>query len=162
MLLATAGLVYLFLPGAAAPDLMGAALMILAGTAWGIYSLRGRGSRKPLEETAANFLYSIPLAILVSILARADRSADGAGVIAAVVSGAVASGLGYAIWYAALRGLRATTAATVQLSVPVIAAIAGIVLLGESTSLRMLIATAAILGGIALVIVGPAGMRSGR
>ena len=160
MVFASVGLVVLFLPGAAAPPIAGAALMVLAGAAWGIYSLRGRGSRRPLMETAVNFVYAIPFALGLSWLARADRGLDTAGVIAAAASGAVASGMGYAIWYAALRGLRTTTAATVQLSVPVIAAIAGIVFLGESTSLRLVIATAAILGGIALVIKGPTGIPS--
>lgn len=160
MLLACAGLVYLFLPGASAPDSFGAALMAIAGVAWGIYSLRGRGSQRPLEETAANFVYAIPFVLVLSMASRVDRGIDETGVLAAVASGAVASGMGYAIWYAALRHLRATTAATVQLSVPVIAAVAGIVFLGEDTSLRLVIATLAILGGIAMVILGPTGIRS--
>ena len=160
MVLATAGLVYLFLPGASAPDLFGASLMALAGIAWGIYSLRGRGSKRPLEETAANFVYAIPFVLVLSFASRVDRSVDHEGLLAAIASGAVASGMGYAIWYAALRGLKATTAATVQLSVPVLAAIAGIVFLGESTSIQLVIATLAILGGIAMVILGPTGIRS--
>lgn len=162
MALAGAGLVYLFLPGATAPDPSGASLMVLAGMAWGIYSLRGRGSEHPLRDTAANFVYAIPFAVVVALVVRSDLSFDRGGLIAAIASGAMASGVGYAIWYAALRGLRATTAATVQLSVPVIAAIAGIVFLGESTSLRMTLSTVAILGGIAMVILGPTGFRSGR
>ena len=160
MLTATAGLVYLFLPGASAPDLVGASVMVIAGAAWGIYSLRGRGSEQPLEETAANFVYAVPLALALSLASRVDRGVDEAGVLAAIASGAVASGVGYAIWYAALRDLRATTAATVQLSVPVIAAIAGVMFLDETTSLRMMIATVAILGGIGMVILGPTGARS--
>jgi drug/metabolite transporter (DMT)-like permease len=160
MLTATAGLVYLFLPGASAPDLVGASLMVIAGGAWGIYSLRGRGSEQPLEETAANFVYAVPLVLALSFASRVDRGVDEAGVLAAIASGAVASGVGYAIWYAALRDLRATTAATVQLSVPVIAAIAGVMFLDETTSLRMMTATVAILGGIGMVILGPTGTRS--
>jgi drug/metabolite transporter (DMT)-like permease len=160
ILLATVGLAYLFMPGATAPDPLGAIMVVAAGVAWGVYSLRGRASSRPLEETAANFVYAIPFALVLSLASRGDRGIDEAGVLAAIASGALASGIGYAIWYAALRGLRATTAATVQLSVPVIAAVAGIVVLGESTSLRMVIATIAILGGIAMVILGPTGLRS--
>jgi drug/metabolite transporter (DMT)-like permease len=155
MVLATAGLVVLFLPGATAPAWIGAVLMVVAGVAWGVYSLRGRGSTQPLEETAVNFLYAIPFITAVSLLFRTDRHIDQPGLIAAIASGALASGVGYAIWYTALPGLKATTAATVQLSVPVLAALAGISFLGESTSLRLVLATAAILGGIALVTARP-------
>lgn len=155
MVLATTGLVVLFLPGATAPSWIGAALMVLAGGAWGVYSLRGRGSTRPLEETAVNFLYAIPFITAVSLLFRTGRDIDEPGLIAAIASGALASGVGYAIWYTALPGLKATTAATVQLSVPVLAALAGIAFLGESMSPRLVVATVAILGGIALVTASP-------
>lgn len=162
MALATGGLVWLFLPGASAPALHGAALMVLAGGSWGVYSVRGRGSKRPLEDTAANFLYAIPLAVVLLLIARSSHHVDRPGVLAAMASGAVASGMGYTLWYAALRGLARTTAATVQLSVPVIAAVAGLVILGEHPSLRLVIAAIAILGGIALVILGRSGLRGGR
>jgi drug/metabolite transporter (DMT)-like permease len=148
------GLVALLLPGLSAPPLLGAGLMLAAGVAWGIYSLRGKGAGDPTRVTAGNFLRAVPMAAGLSLIALPWNSLDGAGVGYAVASGALASGVGYAIWYAALRGLTATSAATVQLSVPVITAVGGVVFLGEAISLRLLIASTAILGGIALVIAG--------
>jgi len=150
--LAIGGLVYLVSPGVTAPDTVGALLMTVAGIAWGLYSLYGRGSTNPLEATAANFIYSVPLVILVSLVFLADFSASREGLLLAVASGAAASGLGYAIWYAALKGLSGTHAATVQLSVPVIAAFGGVVLLSEAITLRLLIASAFTLGGVAIVL----------
>lgn len=150
--LALGGLVYLMLPGLAAPPLGGSLPMVAAGIAWGVYSLRGRGSADPLAATAGNFLRAAPLGIGLGLAALPWARIDMAGAGYAVASGALASGLGYAIWYAALPGLRATSAATVQLSVPVIVALAGVVLLGEPVTLRLMFASAAILGGIALVI----------
>jgi drug/metabolite transporter (DMT)-like permease len=151
--LAVAGLVYLVLPGVTAPDPLGAALMAVAGVSWGIYSLLGRHAPRPLEATANNFLFSVPLAALVSLafLERAHVTPGGLGL--AVASGAIASGLGYVAWYAALRGLTASRAATVQLSVPAIAGLGGVVFLGEGVTLRLLLASAATLGGIALVLM---------
>ncbi|TCO81269.1 threonine/homoserine efflux transporter RhtA [Plasticicumulans lactativorans] len=151
--LAGAGLVALLLPGLSAPPLAGALLMLGAGVAWGVYSLRGRGAGDPTHVTAGNFLRAVPIGIALSALTWAHRSLDGAGVGYAVASGALASGVGYAIWYTALPALKATSAATVQLSVPVIAAVGGIIFLGEPLTLRLLLASAAILGGIALVIL---------
>lgn len=150
--LAIGGLVYLVSPGITAPDTTGALLMTGAGVAWGMYSLFGRGSGDPLEATAGNFIFSVPLVILVSIMFLGEFKASAAGILLAVASGAVASGLGYAVWYAALKGLSGTSAATVQLSVPVIAAIGGVVLLSEAVTLRLLIASAATLGGVAIVL----------
>lgn len=150
--LAVAGLVYLVSPGVAAPPLLGAAMMALAGMAWGVYSLRGRGVSDPLAATAGNFLRATPLALLVSVLLARQAHADTAGVALAVISGAVTSGIGYVVWYAALRGLPALRAATVQLSVPLIAALGGVALLSEALTPRLLAASAAILGGIALVL----------
>lgn len=153
VLLALAGLVGLLLPGLAAPPLGGSLLMLAAGVAWGVYSLRGKGGSDPTAVTAGNFLRTVPLAVALSVFMWGDATLDGAGFGYAVASGALASGIGYAIWYAALPGLQATQAATVQLSVPVIAALGGTVLLDETVSARLLLASAAILGGIALVIV---------
>jgi drug/metabolite transporter (DMT)-like permease len=127
--------------------------MLVAGCAWGFYSLRGRGIADPISATAGNFLRAVPMALALSAAALHSTSIDRAGVVCAAVSGALTSGIGYAIWYTALRGLNATGAATVQLSVPALASVGGIVFLGESLSLRLVLATMAILGGIAMVIV---------
>lgn len=150
--LALAGLVGLLLPGLSAPPLGGALLMIAAGMAWGVYSLRGKGAGDPLRVTAGNFVRTVPLAIVMSFLFINRAQVDTAGALYAIASGAITSGLGYAIWYAALPHLKATTAATLQLSVPVIAALGGIVWLGEPLTLRLLLTSAAILGGVALAI----------
>ena len=152
LLLAVGGLVALVMPGVAAPRLPAALLMVLAGVAWGVYSLRGRGNADPLATTTGNFLRSVPLAVAAALLALPWLGFDLRGSVIAALSGAVASGLGYAIWYAALRGLSATVAATVQLSVPALAALGGVALLAEPLTLRLLLASAATLGGIALVI----------
>lgn len=151
--LAMSGLVGLLMPGLSAPPLAGALLMLGAGVAWGIYSLRGKGTGDATSVTAGNFLRAVPLGALLALAALPWSSLDVPGFWYAIASGALASGVGYAIWYTALRGLKATSAATVQLSVPVITAVGGIVLLGETISLRLLITSAAILGGIALVVI---------
>lgn len=150
--LALAGLVALVAPGATAPPWSAALLMVLAGIAWGAYSLRGRGNTDPLATTAGNFLRSAPMAIGAALLALPWLAVDANGALLAVLSGALASGVGYAIWYAALRGLSGTSAATVQLSVPAIAALGGVALLAEPLTLRLVLASAVTLGGIALVI----------
>jgi drug/metabolite transporter (DMT)-like permease len=156
LLCAFAGLAGLLLPGLSAPPLLGSALMLSAGAAWGVYSLRGRKAGDATAVTAGNFLRAVPITVALSALAYLfapqQNSIDAMGAGYAIASGALASGVGYAIWYTALRGLKATTAATVQLSVPVIAAVGGIVFLGEIVTMRLLIASMAILGGIALVI----------
>lgn len=149
---ALSGLVGLLMPGLTAPPTFAAILMLGSGVAWGIYSLRGRGAGSPLGVTAGNFLLAVPMGLLLSLLMLAELNPDMYGVGLAIASGAVASGLGYAVWYTVLPSLEATTAATVQLSVPVIAALAGILLLDEALSLRLVLASLAVLGGIGLVI----------
>ena len=153
LFLAIAGLVTLVFPGLSAPPLSAAALMLGAGIAWGIYSLRGKGSGDPLRATAGNFLRAMPMAVLLSVVMLRSASLDPAGICYAVISGALASGVGYAIWYTALPALKASAAATVQLSVPVLAAAGGIAFLSEPITLRFVLASIAVLGGIALVIV---------
>jgi len=157
--LAFAGLIGLVLPGVSAPSLAGSLLMAAAGIAWGVYSLRGRGGGDPTRTTAGNFLRAVPMAASLSLVTLGWASVDGAGIVYAIASGALTSGVGYSIWYTALKGLKATHAATVQLSVPVIAAFGGIVLLDESISLRLVLAATAILGGIALVVLSRPGAR---
>jgi len=154
VLLALGGLVYLVLPGLASPSLAGSALMTMAGIAWGVYSLRGRGASSPLADTAGNFLRAVPLIFAVLLVSLKGVHLTQTGILLAVLSGAIASGLGYVIWYAALAGLTATRAAIVQLSVPVLAGWGGVVFLAEEVSLRLILAGALILGGIALAIMG--------
>jgi drug/metabolite transporter (DMT)-like permease len=150
--LAVAGLVYLVSPGVAAPPLLGAALMAIAGVAWGVYSLRGRRVADPLGATAGNFARAAPLALALNVLFVANGHADAAGVTLAIASGALTSGIGYVIWYAALGKLSAMRAATVQLSVPLIAAFGGVAFLSEAITPRLAAGSAAILGGIAMVL----------
>nr|WKF60153.1 hypothetical protein HUO10_004665 [Paraburkholderia busanensis] len=154
--LAIAGLVYLVLPGIAAPPLVGAALMAVAGVAWGVYSLRGRKVADPLASTAGNFVRAAPLVLLMSavFIAGGRAHATETGVALAIASGALTSGIGYVIWYAALSRLTAMRAATVQLSVPLIAACGGVAFLSEAITPRLVVASAAILGGIAMVLIG--------
>jgi drug/metabolite transporter (DMT)-like permease len=152
LVFAFAGLVYLVAPGLGAPPLAAALLMAAAGLAWGVYSLRGRGIADPLRATASNFIWSVPLAALTSAALSSEYHATTRGLALAVASGAIASGLGYVLWYAAVRRLTALRAAAVQLSVPVIAAFGGIVLLEEAFTGRLALASVAVLGGIALVL----------
>lgn len=149
---AFAGLIGLLLPGLSAPPVASALLMIVAGIAWGVYSLRAKGAGEPTAVTTGNFIRSVPLALALSLVMLSQVQVDAPGLIYAVASGAVTSGMGYAIWYMALPLLQATSAATVQLSVPVIAAVGGVLLLGEPLTLRLVLAGVAILGGIAIVI----------
>jgi drug/metabolite transporter (DMT)-like permease len=158
---AIAGLVYLVLPGLSAPDPLGAVLMAVSGASWGVFSLLARGVDHPVEANASNFLCCLPLALAINLVAGAHYHATPAGLGLAIASGAIASGLGYAVWYMALRGLTAARAATVQLSVPAIAALGGVVLLAEPLSLRLLIASAAVLGGIAIVLAQRARRKAG-
>lgn len=155
LVLALSGLLGLLLPGISAPPLAGSVLMLGAGVAWGVYSLRGKGSGDPTRVTAGNFLRAAPVAIaLCGLMLGLHRvTLDAAGIGYALASGALTSGIGYAIWYTALPALKATTAATVQLSVPVLAALGGIAFLGEAVTLRLALASVAILGGIALVVL---------
>ncbi len=150
--LAVLGLIYLVSPGLAAPDPFGATLMTIAGTAWGFYSLLGRGVKNPLRATALNFLYIVPAVLVVSAVFWSRFSISASGAALAAASGAFASGGGYAIWYAALSGLTAGRAAAVQLSVPAIAAFGGVVLLSEPLTLRLILASVATLGGVAIVL----------
>lgn len=150
--LAVAGLLYLVSPGVAAPSLRGTVLMAIAGVAWGVYSLRGRGVPDPLAATAGNFARAAPLALALNLLFLGDTHMDAKGAILAIASGALTSGIGYVIWYAALRKLSAMRAATVQLSVPLIAAFGGVAFLAEAITPRLAAAAVAILGGIALVL----------
>jgi drug/metabolite transporter (DMT)-like permease len=154
---ALAGLAALSLPGAGAPDLAAAALMIAAGVAWGAYSLQGRGSGDPLAGSAANFAWTLPLAAVALALAWPAVHASAGGIGYAVLSGSLASGLGYALWYAALPALAATAAAVAQLVVPVLAALGAVLLLGEGVSVRLLVAGTAILGGVALAFTSRPG-----
>jgi drug/metabolite transporter (DMT)-like permease len=158
-LLAAGGVVALMLPGVAAPPPLGALSMTAAGAAWGIYSLRGRGAADPLAVTAANFVAALPMALATSALAAivADPPRAGlTGMLLAVTSGAVTSGIGYVIWYAALRGLTALRAASVQLAVPALAALGGVLWLDEVLTFRLAGVAVAILGGVALVLAGRA------
>jgi drug/metabolite transporter (DMT)-like permease len=152
---AVAGLLGLCVPGASAPDILGTAMMTIAGVAWGVYSLRGRTSTAaPLATTAANFLGTVPLAGVLIVLASSSNAmhVSGSGLLLALSSGALASGVGYSLWYSALRHLTATRAAILQLLVPVLTAAAAVVLLDESISLRLLIGGSAILGGVAITL----------
>ena len=151
--LAMAGLVALVFPGLSAPPLGGSILMFGAGIAWGVYSLRGKKSGDPSSATAGNFLRAVPMAAALSLLFLPWANLDRAGAGYAIVSGAIASGVGYAIWYTALPSLRGASAASVQLIVPVFAAAGGILFLGEAITLRFLVASVAVLGGIALVVI---------
>jgi drug/metabolite transporter (DMT)-like permease len=151
--IAMAGLVVLIFPGLTAPPLFSSILMAGAGVAWGIYSLRGKAGRDPVGSTAGNFLRAALFATALSILLLSRMRLNRAGIFYAVTSGAVTSGLGYVIWYSALSGLKATSAATVQLSVPVLAATGGILLLGEPITLLYVFASLAVLGGIFLVVI---------
>ncbi len=152
LLVAFIGLIYLMSPGVMAPSLLGACLMTLAGVAWGFYSIWGRGQTNPLGATADNFLRTVPFALIILAFWHSELSLSSTGLIYAVASGSIASGIGYAIWYAALRGLTATRAATVQVSVPIIAALGGVVFLSETITTRLLLSALAILGGVGTAV----------
>ncbi|MGB7212366.1 MAG: DMT family transporter [Gemmatimonadales bacterium] len=154
--LAFGGLVYLFLPGITAPAPLGAVLMLVAGTAWGVYSLRGHGAQDALAETTGNFMRAVPVVWVVWLVAFASVHVQPTGIIWAVLSGAVASGIGYVIWYAALRHLSSVTAAAVQLAVPLLAGLGGILLLDERLTFRLAVAAVLVLGGIGMTIAGRA------
>jgi drug/metabolite transporter (DMT)-like permease len=145
------GLIYLLLPGWKAPSLLGGFLMTTAGIAWGVYSLRGRGVTNPTAVTAGNFLRSVPLVVVVSLVAASSITISAKGVILAALSGGVTSGLGYVVWYSALRELAATRAAVAQLLVPLIAATGGVVILSEQVSLRLILSSIMIIGGVGTI-----------
>lgn len=152
VLLAFSGFVYLMAPGSAAPSFSGFILMAVSGFAWGLYSLAGKRSRNPLRDTSYNFLRTLPLVLVLILFRGSQAEISGAGVLYAILSGALASGAGYAIWYMALRGLTGVQAAVVQLFVPVLATVGGILFAGESLTLRLSIATLLILGGIFVLL----------
>lgn len=151
---AVAGLVFFVFPGLTAPPPLAAALMTVAGISWGFYSWRGRGASHPLAHTAGNFVRSVPFVAAVSLASWQGAHAGSRGVLLSIASGAITSGLGYVAWYAALRGLTGTQAAAVQLSVPLIAAAGGVVLLSEVLSTRLVLSTIVVIGGVALAIAG--------
>jgi len=153
VLLAFGGLVYLVFPGVTAPSLSGLILMIASGMAWGLYSLKGKSSIDPLGDTAFNFLRTIPFVIILLLFSIDQVKAEPQGYTLAIISGALTSGIGYTIWYMALKGLSAVQASIVQLIVPVIAAAGGILFLSEIISIRLIVASVLILGGIAIVIL---------
>lgn len=153
LIIALGGLVYLVFPGLESPPVIGSILMALAGIAWGFYTLRGRGSENPLADTTGNFVRTIPFMAIASLPFIYQLKISSSGILFAVLSGAIASGIGYSVWYAALKYHSATRAAVFQLSVPVIAAIGGLVFLSELVTVRLALASIMILGGIGLVIV---------
>jgi drug/metabolite transporter (DMT)-like permease len=151
---AMGGLAYLVSPGLSAPSLRGSLMMGTAGIAWGVYSLRGRAAANPLATTADNFIRSLSMMLVVAVILHGSIHLSMRGSMLAVASGALASGMGYAVWYAALRGLSATRAASIQLTVPVIAALGGVLLLREPVSLRLALSALFILGGVGLTLAG--------
>ena len=154
LLCACVGLVQMLLPGLSTPPLTASLLMVAAGAAWGVYSLRGRGQGDPTAVTAGNFWRASVLVLPLVTLHWGDSHVQRSGLLYALASGALASGLGYAVWYTALRHLRPAAAASIQLTVPALAALGAVLLLGEPISLRLLLSSLVILGGVALVIAG--------
>ena len=152
-MIAIGGLVYLLLPGVSAPDPVGGLLMCAAGIAWGVYSMRGRGAPAPVSMTAGNFLRAVPFALLFAALGFSSMHLESAGVLLALTSGMITSGLGYVLWYRALRDLTTVQASLVQLMVPVLAGFGGALLLSERVTTRLVIASVFILGGVALAVV---------
>lgn len=152
LLIALGGLAFLLAPGISAPPVSSAVWMIASGIAWGIYSLRGKASQDPVAATAGNFLRSVPFAMVAAAVGFSEVSIDAEGVLYAIISGALTSGIGYVIWYRALQDLSATIAATVQLSVPVIAALGGAVFIGDELTSRLYIGSVIVLGGIGLAL----------
>lgn len=148
------GLIVLLLPGSSTPSLLGFVLMVISGIAWGFYSLAGQGSIDSLNETANNFLRTFPFIILLSLFSFDQIQLTNPGIALAVFSGAITSGLGYAIWYSAIKELTITNAAIVQLAVPIIAAFGGVIFSNEDISIRLISSSVLVLGGVLLVMVG--------
>ncbi|WP_462171903.1 DMT family transporter [Pseudoalteromonas xiamenensis] len=148
------GLTYLLLPGASSPSIFGTTLMAISGLAWAVYTYVGKGVQNPLRQTSFNFVYTLPFVIGLAVAAFGTLSVTSQGAIYAILSGAVTSGLGYAIWYAALRNLSSSVAASLQLLVPILAALGGVLFAEEVLTLRLVVAGLMILGGIGLVIFG--------
>jgi len=159
--LAFGGLVYLVFPGITAPSPRGATLMLVAGLAWGLYSLRGRAARNPLAQTASNFARTVPMVLALSLVAQRSVHVEPRGLVLALVSGALASGVGYVVWYQAVAGLSGVTASIVQLAVPVLAAGGGVLLLAERITVRLGLAAVLILGGVALALVARSRVLAG-
>jgi drug/metabolite transporter (DMT)-like permease len=154
LLIALGGVVYLVFPGITGPPVIGSLLMAIAGLAWGIYSLRGRGSTDPITTTTDNFIRAVPIVIIITVVQHGEIRWSTHGLLLAVTSGSLTSGIGYVFWYMALRGLTATRAAVVQLAVPVITAIGGVVILSELVTARLIIASLTVVGGVALAVTG--------
>ena len=152
--IAFTGFVYLILPGVTAPSTIGFLLMTVAGIAWGIYTLKGRSSKSPLMDTAYNFFRTTPLVILLALITINNINYSSEGILLALLSGGITSGIGYTIWYIALGGLSSTQAAVLQLSVPVIAALGGVIFVSEAITFRLTISAAMVLGGILMVVLG--------
>lgn len=159
---AAGGLTWLLLPGIEAPPLLAALTMICAGACWGVYSLLGRSAREPTIATAGNFIRAIPFAVILFLLMPSSQSISSLGIVYASASGALASGLGYALWYAVLPALTASRAATIQLSVPILAALGGVLFLAETLTLRFTFAAVAVLGGIAIFITSKSTVSNTR
>jgi drug/metabolite transporter (DMT)-like permease len=151
--MALVGLVYLFLPGISAPPLLGALLMVVAGVAWGIYSILGKRVINPSQSTAENFIRASIITLLLSLVFIDSMSISTQGILFAIASGAITSGIGYAIWYTVIPLLKAASSASLQLTVPVIATVGGIIWLDEEVSIRIALASISILGGVAMVIL---------
>ncbi len=154
VVIAFAGFIYLILPGVSTPSVIGFMLMTVAGIAWGIYTLKGRSSNSPLNDTAYNFFRTTPLVVLLAIFSINNINHSTEGIVLALLSGGITSGIGYTIWYIALGGLSSTQAAVLQLSVPVIAALGGIIFVSETITFRLAISAAMVLGGILIVVLG--------
>jgi len=154
LIFALGGLIYLVFPGLSSPPFLSSALMTIAGIAWGFYTLRGKGSENPLADTTGNFVRAVPMIIFVALFFLPQIHLSQRGILLAVLSGAIASGIGYSVWYAALKFHTATRAAILQLSVPALAASGGVIFMAETISLRLVLATILILGGISLAILG--------
>jgi drug/metabolite transporter (DMT)-like permease len=150
---AIGGLVCLVLPGISAPNPLGALLMCISGMAWGVYSIRGKNVSAPVAMTTGNFTRSAPMAILASAVTFSTVHLESLGILLALISGVVTSGLGYILWYMALRHLTTTQASVLQLMVPVLAAYGGVTFLSEQASVRLIASSALILGGVALVVM---------
>ncbi|WP_299880830.1 DMT family transporter [uncultured Cocleimonas sp.] len=154
LFIAFSGLIVLLMPGASAPSLLGFGLMVISGIAWALYTLAGKGAKNPLLDTANNFLRTLPFVLLLTVLTFNNAQISNQGIFLAILSGSVTSGLGYAIWYSALAGLHVTQAAIIQLTVPIIAAIGGLLFSNEVITSKLIISSMLVLGGVLLVIVG--------
>ncbi|MEB6379011.1 DMT family transporter [Leclercia adecarboxylata] len=159
ILIAIGGIITLLLPGATAPPLAAAVTMVASGLAWGAYSVRGKNIRSPAGTTTGNFILSLPVILVLTLIRQAPVHVDASGIILALLSGGLASGIAYVLWYALVATLSSATASTLQLSVPCIAAAGGVLFLGEMPDLRMLLCTLAVLAGIAIVIASDRKLR---